>query len=151
MISTYLTPVLFPQQDYQYYNNKGYVIHTLCIPHIAQHRTRHVVKVCVPEPAHSAPLCDLRIMKVPVTWHQPKQVTPYVSTTWVSLAPCSQPPPLTTSLLCVFLPTLYVKQNPHVLIQLQRLQDPLTQSFWPMFSEILFHLYKPQIISSWQR
>ena len=106
MISTYLTPVLFPQQDYQYYNNKGYVIHTLCIPHIAQHRTRHVVKVCVPEPAHSAPLCDLRIMKVPVTWHQPKQVTPYVSTTWVSLAPCSQPPPLTTSLLCVFLPTL---------------------------------------------
>lgn len=138
MISTYLTPVLFPQQDYQYYNNKGYVIQALCIPHIAQHRTRHVVKVCVPEPAHSAPLCDLRIMKVPVTWHQPKQVTPYVSTTWVRLAPCSRPPPLTTSLLCVFLPTLYVKQNPHVLIQLQLYKILLHSHFGLCFLKFYF-------------
>lgn len=55
---------------------------------------------------------------------------------------CMTPTPLPMPLLCVFFPILYVNPNPHVLIQLQLLsQGPLlVQSFWPMLSEILFHL-----------
>lgn len=116
---------------------------------VNRYSTRHVVRACASELPLPAPTCDRSgYLRSSLMWH-----LVYASDSVFPPEPgwfCAHDSQAFTN---VFLPSLYVNPNFHVLIQVPVLsQGPLSlQIFWPTFSEILFHLYKPQILSSWRR
>lgn len=113
------------------------MLYTHCVSSysLAQNQARGE-SVC----GRACPLCpnlDLRIIKVPVTWRQPKQwlpTSPPLGPGWLRV----RPPHLYQRLCSAFLPILCAKQNPHVLIQLHFYKILLYNCFGLCFLKFYF-------------